>query len=1076
MRGIVDYFIKNEIAGNILMILLFIVGMFGLSQMKTTFFPEVESRIISIRAIYPGSSPEEVEEGIVSKIEENLKGLTGLERVTSVSSENSASVTVEVLKGYDTDVILQDVKNAVDQISSFPVDMEPVTIYKQENLGRVLSFAVYGDVPLKTLKKVGRNIEDELLAKDGLSKITLEGFPEEEIEIAFREADLRKYNITFNEAALRVRNTNLELTGGTIKTDKEELLIRADNKEYTAKELMDVVVKSNPSGGVIRLYQIADIRDRWEDNPQRTFIEGEPAVVVTVQNTLEEDMLTIANTVKDYIEEFNQKNEEVQALVLTDASITLNQRIELLTNNGIIGFFIVLILLAMFLHYRLAFWVALAIPISFAGMFLCASILGVTLNVISLFGMIVVIGILVDDGIVIAENIYQKYEQGAKPFEAALKGTMEVLPAVFSAIITTVIAFSAFFFIDGRLGDFFREMAIVVIFSLVFSLIEGALILPAHIAHSKALRKEGRSSKIQRGLDKLMDFLRDTLYQPVLRWAVKYNWPTLAICVAGLFMTVGALQGGLIKGTFFPVIPRDNYTVDLKLPAGTREGLTIDILNRIEAASIAVNEELSEEFFNGELEPIVKMQKNVGPTTYQGQISVFLLDGESRGDITARTIIAKVREKLGPVPEAETLTFSSGSPFGKPLSLSLLGKDGDQLDLAIQAVKDNLSKITDLKDIVDNNQEGLKEVSLELTPKAYNLGFTLRDIVTQVRQGFFGTEAQRIQRGEDEVRVWLRYDLTDRADISDLADMRIRASDGSSIPLGELATFSTERGVININHIEGEREVRIEADVANDQVSISDVTADVKEVILPEVLKEFPDVRASFEGQEREQGKTQRSLGIVMPLIFLMMFFVIVLTFKSVSQALIVFALLPFGFIGVGLGHYLQGLPISLFSILGVIALIGIFVNDALVFITTFNDKIREGYEFKEAVIETGRSRFRPILLTSITTIAGLAPLILEKSFQAQFLIPMAISVAYGLLVGTFILLVLIPALLMISNRIKRTAMSFYQGEAVAALDVEPANENRKSYFLLYLIAAVVMVIAFVILVRVLITLWDYFL
>jgi multidrug efflux pump subunit AcrB len=430
-------------------------------------------------------------------------------------------------------------------------------------------------------------------------------------------------------------------------------------------------------------------------------------VVVTVQNTLEEDMLTIANTVKDYIEEFNQKNEEVQALVLTDASITLNQRIELLTNNGIIGFFIVLILLAMFLHYRLAFWVALAIPISFAGMFLCASILGVTLNVISLFGMIVVIGILVDDGIVIAENIYQKYEQGAKPFEAALKGTMEVLPAVFSAIITTVIAFSAFFFIDGRLGDFFREMAIVVIFSLVFSLIEGALILPAHIAHSKALRKEGRSSKIQRGLDKLMDFLRDTLYQPVLRWAVKYNWPTLAICVAGLFMTVGALQGGLIKGTFFPVIPRDNYTVDLKLPAGTREGLTIDILNRIEAASIAVNEELSEEFFNGELEPIVKMQKNVGPTTYQGQISVFLLDGESRGDITARTIIAKVREKLGPVPEAETLTFSSGSPFGKPLSLSLLGKDGDQLDLAIQAVKDNLSKITDLKDIVDNKQEGL---------------------------------------------------------------------------------------------------------------------------------------------------------------------------------------------------------------------------------------------------------------------------------------------------------------------------------------------------------------------------------
>ncbi len=1074
MRSIVQYFIKNEIAGNILMILLFIMGLFGLSQMKTTFFPEVESRNISIQAIYPGSSPEEIEEGIVSKIEENLKGLTGVERVTSISSENSASLTVEVLKGYDTDLVLQDVKNAVDRVSSFPVNMEPLTIFKQENLGRVLTFAIYGDIPLMALKKIARKAEDELLAFEGLSKITLEGFPEEEIEITFREKDLRAYNVTFAEAAARVRSSNLEVTGGTIKTETEELLIRANNKSYVAKDLQDIVVKFNPNGGVVRLSQIADINDRWKDNPSRSYINGQLGVIITVQNTLEEDLLTIANHVKEYVSEFNQKNEEVQAKVISDASITLTQRIELLTNNGIIGFIIVLLLLSMFLHYRLAFWVALAIPISFAGMFLFASLLGVTLNVISLFGMIVVIGILVDDGVVISENIYQRYEEGQSAVQATINGTMEVLPAVFSAIITTVIAFSAFFFIDGRLGDFFREMAIVVIFSLVFSLVEGALILPAHIAHSKALKRENKPNAIMKGLDNIMVFLRDKTYGPILKWAVKYNWPTLAICVACLFMTIGALRGGLIKSTFFPVIPRDSFNVTLKLSAGTRENQTTDILNKIEKVINEIDDEISKDRFNNEFKIIKNIRKNIGPSTYQGSMSVELLDGETRGDLSARLIIEKIRERLGPVPEAETLTFGGGNTFGKPVSISLLGTDGDQVAEAIDALKINLRKIPDLKDIVDNNQEGLKEVKLNLTPKAEVLGFTLNDIVSQVRQGFFGAEAQRLQRGEDEIRVWLRYDLTDRSDISDLADMRIRSDSGQSIPLRELATFETKRGVIDIFHLDGEREVRVEADLLNDKVSVSDVLSDIKTLIVPEVLKDYPGVRASYEGEDREQKKTQTSLQIVMPIIFLLMFFVIVLTFKSVSQALIVFALIPFGFIGVGLGHYVQGLPISLFSILGVIALIGIFVNDALVFITTFNDKIKAGVPLEEAVIETGKSRFRPILLTSITTVAGLAPLILEKSFQAKFLIPMAISVAYGLMVGTFILLVLIPALLMISNRIKRTAVSFYEGEYLSAEIIEPATEGRKNYFLLYVISALFMIIAFSLLVMAILKLTDF--
>ncbi len=1062
MKSIINYFIQNEIAGNILMVFLLIMGYFGLMQMQTTFFPETESRVINIRAIYPGASPAEIEEGVVSRIEENLKGVTGIERTSSVSAENSGTLTVEVIKGYDTDIVLQDVKNAVESIPSLPIGLEPIVVFKRESLGNALSFSIDGDVDLRTLKQYAREVEKDLLAMENLSKVTLSGFPEEEIEVSFREADLRRYNMTFDQAATALAGANVEITGGTIKTNKEELLIRASNKEYYAKDLENTVVRTNENGGMLRLYQIADIVDKWEDQPNRTYFNSKASVVIDVQNTLEEDMLSINEKTKAYIEEFNQTHDDVQANITLDWSISLKDRIKLLRDNGIIGFIIVIILLAMFLHYRLAFWVALAIPISFAGMFICVSLLGVTINVVSLFGMIVVIGILVDDGIVIGENIYQHYEKGASPKEAALNGTMEVLPAVFAAIVTTVVAFSTFFFIDGRLGDIFRDLATVVIFSLIFSLVEGALILPAHIAHSKALKTGGKGSLVTKYLDKLMYLLRDKIYDPILRFSVNYSLPIVAICVSGMFIVIGALQGGIIKSTFFPVLPRDNFAVNLKLPAGSREELTLEVLDKIEKAAFEVSDEFSESHFNGEMGPITKVEKKLGPTTYQGNLRVSLMDGETRGDLTARTILNRLREKVGPVYEAEVLTYGSSSVFGKPVSISLLSKNSAELDLAVQELKGKLNQISDLKDIVDNNQEGLKEISLQLKPKAHNLGFTLREIMGHVRKGFFGAEVQRLQRGVDEVKVWVRYKLEDRSNISNLADMRIRSADGNSVSLSELVTFNTERGVININHIDGQREVRIEADVSNDKVSVSDVTGDIENELIPEVLAKYSSVSVGFEGQQRQTAKTQKSMQLVLPIILMVMFFIITLTFKSISQALIVFALIPFGFIGVGMGHYLRDLPISLFSALGMIALIGIIVNDALVFITTFNDRIKEGMPFEEAVIASGKSRFRPILLTSLTTIAGLYPLILEKSFQAQFLIPMAISVAYGLMIGTFILLVLIPALLVIVNRIKRTALSIWEGETVPKEMVEPASPTRRQNIPLYLFAALATLVGFV--------------
>ncbi|MCG8329079.1 MAG: efflux RND transporter permease subunit [Chitinophagales bacterium] len=1060
MKRFINYFIKYPIAANLLMFGILILGIVGGSNMKSTFFPEVESRNISIQIVYPGASPEEIEEGIVSKIEENLKGVTGVERYTSVSRENSGSVTVEVFKGYDTDIILQDVKNAVDQISSFPVGMEPPVVYKRENLGFAISFAISGDVDLRTLKRFGRQAEDDLLAIEGISKVDLTGFPDEEIEIAFREKDLRAYNLTFQQATQAIRSANIEITGGTVKGKDEELLVRARNKEYYADGLRDIVVKNTPEGGVIRLYEIADVRDKWADNPDRSFLNGHSSVVVNVQNTLEEDMISITDKVKEYIETFNKENDVVKANIIRDGSIVLKQRMALLTENGILGFVIVVILLAMFLHWRLAFWVAIAIPISFAGMFLLANAVGVSINVISLFGMILVIGILVDDGIVIGENIYQQYEQGVPRLKAALNGTMQVLPAVFSAIVTTVIAFSSFLFIDGRLGDFFSEMAIVVIFSLVFSLIEGAIILPTHVAHSKALSPERRPNKVQRGLEKVMNIMRDRTYAPVLRFAMHNRFLTIAIMVGALILTIGAINGGFIKTTFFPVIERDDINITLQMPAGTREHITADWLKHIEQAAWRANDSLSQHFFNGEKNAIERIEMNIGPSTYAGNISVNILDGENRDSMRLRDVINAIRMEAGPIPSAEVVSYGAQSNFGKPISISLVGENYAELKAATEATTQELKSLSELTDVVDNNQEGLREINITLKEKGQFLGLRIEEVIGQVRSGFFGSEVQRLQRGRDEVRVWVRYDEHDRSDITQLQDMRVRFADGREFPLSEIAELEIKRGIININHIDGKREIKIEADVANDDVSVSDITASLKSEIIPAILSDYSTVQAQYEGQNREQEKSAKSMSTVGSIVLALMFFVIALTFRSIGQTVAVFLLIPFGIIGVGIGHWLMGLPISLFSALGIIALIGILVNDTLVFVTTYNSLLEEGKSQMEAIYETGLSRFRPILLTTITTFAGLAPLLFEKSLQAQFLIPMAISVSFGLLVITVVILVLLPVFLILLNRFKVYMTYAWDGVKPSNEAVESSVRKNTGYeFLWYVLFTVIGII-----------------
>ncbi|GGH70026.1 efflux RND transporter permease subunit [Phaeocystidibacter marisrubri] len=1045
MSRLIKYFIKYPAAVYTIMVGMLVFGVVAYMNMNTTFFPVNPSRTITIRAVYPGASPQEVEEGIVQKIEDNLKGVTGVERYTSVSSENSASITVEVLKDNDPDRVLEDVKNAVNQVPSFPTDMEPIVVYKQENLNFCINFALSGEgVDLLTLKEIARGVERDLRNEHGVSKITLNGFPDEEIEIAFDENSLRAYGITFQEAARAVAATNLDITGGTIKGENEEIRIRATGKAYTADQLVNTVVKAQSDGTIVYLKDLATVRDRWNENPNRTEMNGKPSVEVLVQTTDKEDLLTVAAETRQYINQFNADHTNIQATLIRDFSVTLEQRRDLLLNNGVVGMILVLVLLSFFLNIRLAGWVAMGIPMSFLGMFILAQFFGITINVISLFGMIVVVGILVDDGIVIAENIYQHYENGKSLTQAAVDGTLEVVPAVLSAVLTTIVAFSSFFFLDGRLGDFFGDLAFIVIATLLISLFEGLFFLPAHIAHTKLKSPDAKKNRMERIMDSTMNWMRDTIYTPSLAFFLKYRAMALAMFFGLLWITIGAIKGEIVSLTFFPFIERDDITVELNMPAGTREESTQYWLDYIEEKALEANAALTEKNIDT-ADIIVKIQKSIGPTTYQGKVSVILLDSERRS-IRSAEITNALRDAVGPIYQAENLSFGTSNPFGKPISVSLLSTDLEQLEGAKGELKIALEELSQLRDVVDNDKEGVREVNLSLKTKARMLGLTLQDVLGQVRQAFFGFEAQRLQRGEDEVKVWVRLDEKDRSSITQMEELLIRTPNGAAYPLRELASYEIKRGTIAINHLDGQREVRVEADLANPDESAPLILANIRDSIVPPILHKYPDVRASFEtGQVREANKAQRSGKIVFPVVFFIMLLLITFTFRSALQTAILIPIIVFSFSGVAFGHWIHDRPLSLFSFLGIVALIGVIVNDSLVLVGKFNQNLEEGMEFDKAVFEAGRQRFRAIFLTTITTVAGLAPLILNKSFQAQFLVPMAISVAYGIAFATTLTLVCLPVSLSYLNDFRRFLHRIWYGEKISKEAVEPAVKAFKN-------------------------------
>ncbi|MDX1469851.1 MAG: efflux RND transporter permease subunit [Flavobacteriaceae bacterium] len=1058
MRKVIAYFIKYEVAVNVLLIAFLIFGFLGMLQLKSSFFPLQDAEIITINITYPGAAPQEIEEGIVLKIEDNLKGLIGIERVTSVARENGGSITVEIESDEDINDMLAEVKNAVDRVPNFPTGMEPLVVAKQERIRPTIDFAISGEnIDLATLKQIGRQIENDLRAMEGISQISITGYPEEEIEIAVREADLRAYNLTFSEVAAAVSQANILSTGGNIKTDSEDFLIRANNRSYFGDELNSLPVRAREDGTVVRLQDVATVKDRFSETPNASYFNGNVSVTVNITNTNSEDLLSTAEKVNEYVEEFNQKYTGVKLNIINDQSIRLNERTNLLLENGAIGILLVLTFLSLFLNTRLAFWVALGLPVSFLGMFIFAASFGVTINILSLFGMIIVIGILVDDGIVISENIYQHYEMGKGRIEAAIDGTMEVLPPILSAIITTILAFSTFLFLEGRIGEFFGEVSVVVILTLAISLIEALIILPAHIAHSKALVKQSpEQMKSKTGIakvfmklrmineygDRIMTYLRDNLYSPILRFSLRQRFITFAILLALMILTVSAFMGGIIKSAFFPRIDSDTVSIDLLMPEGTNPKLTDSIISMVEAAAWKVNEDYTARQ-TGNKQVVENIIKRVGPGNNKASLSVNLLPGEER-DFSSPEITTSIRNEVGEVYGVELLTFGSGGNFGgSPVSVSLLGNNTEELKAAKNELREALSSNSLLADITDTDPEGIKEINIELNESAYALGLNLREVMSQVRAGFFGLQAQRFQRGQDEIRVWVRYDRQNRESINDLDNMRIVTPTGQRVPFGEIATYTIERGEESIRHLDGLREIQVNADLDDPKGSATEIMLDIRNNIMPEILSKYPTVKASYEGQNREANKLTRSAQFTVPIIIFLIYVVIAFTFRSYSQPFLLLIMIPFSFIAVAWGHWFHDFPINILSALGIIALIGIMVNDGLVLIGKFNSFLVSGMDFDKALYEAGRTRFRAIFLTSLTTIAGIAPLLLEKSRGAQFLKPMAISIAYGIGIATVLTLIILPVLLSVTNSVKKNSKWLVSGEKVDKREVERAVKEQ---------------------------------
>ncbi len=1064
MKKILTSFARNTVFANITLVIIFLAGGMAVSSMLKETFPEFSLDTISITVPYPGADPEEVEEGVCLKIEEAIEGLEGVKQYTTTSSEGVGFAWIEVKESYDVGDVLDKVRNKVNAISTFPVDAEKPVVSEFVLRDLVSFLYLSGDMSERQLKEWAEETKDEIRNLPDISQVAVYGARDYEISIEVSEEKLQQYGLSFDMVTNAIRRSSLNLIGGTIKTREEEIRVRTQERKYSDKEMASIVVLAKPSGELITLDRIAQIKDGFIEDPSAAEINGEPAVMLMVYKTKEEDALAIAERIKTYINDEQQRLPEgANISLIYDGTEMLRSRISLLVKNGMIGLVLVFFLLWLFLDIRLSFWSGMGIPISIAGALTILWAIGATINMISLFGLIMVLGIIVDDAIIVGESIFVHRRMGKAPLLAAVDGVSEVGMPVTAAIITTIVAFVPLAYIGGIMGKFIAIMPVVVIACLVISLIECLFLLPAHLSN---LPEPVTYDAVTKGKNKIFSLLHinklvslklekfaTDSYAPFLEKVLHWRYIAFCTAIAVMLVTIGLLQGGFLKFEVFPEVDGFVMSANVELPNGTPPEVTRAAVDKVEAALLRLTDNTKTR--SGE--PLLKDRYtligqelkdygNFGPQ--YGGVQAILLDSESRGIHTKDLMVAWEKE-VGPLGGVKSLTFSglSHGPPGDPVEIWIQGHNMERIIAASEELMGRLHQFEGVTQIRSDYSPGKTEIRLTLKPEAHALGLTVEDLARQVNAAYFGAEAFRLQRGRDDIRVKIRYREDERKQLSSLDKMRIRTATNLEVPLRSVAEFNYDAGYNKIIRTDGMRRVMVSAGVDTNKANANEILTQLSKDYFPGLQEKYPSLQISTQGEQKKMRESFDSLKVGFPLAIVGIFVIVSTMFRSYIQFFVIFFTVPFGIIGAVAGHFMLGYDLSMMSMFGMVALTGVVVNDAIVLIDKINVNLSERMTFFEAIRKAGTRRFRAIFLTTLSTVGGLTPLILETDLQAKFLIPMALSIAAGVAFATVLTLLLIPSILVIFNDFRRLLHRVRRGSWPTREEVEPARYRHDNIF-----------------------------
>ena len=1024
-QGVIGWFANNHVAANLLMAVIVFFGLWSLStRIILEVFPEFERDMVTVAASYRGAAPAEVEEAVVVRIEEAIADLDGIEQITSLAYEGVGRVSIEVEKGRAQE-LLDDIKNRVDGINTFPDEVDRPVYAVQEFRRNVISVVVSGNLPEDELRRLGERVRDDLLALPEVSLVEMQGVRPFEISIEVDDLTLARYGLTFDDVVNAIRRASVDLPAGSLKTQQGEILLRTKGQSYRAEEFERIPILASPQGSSLTLGEIADIRDGFEEEALYAQFNGRPAVMIEVYRTGQQSALDVGRAVREYVQESHVTMPEGIALgYWRDRSRIVKLRLETLLNSALQGGVLVFICLALFLRLSVAIWVCVGIPISFLGALALMPVMGITLNLLSLFAFILVLGIVVDDAIITGENIYTHLKRAESSLDAAIQGTKEVAVPVTFGLLTTVAAFMPLMFVEGHRGPIFAQIPKIIIPVLIFSWVESKLILPSHMRHVSIRRQDDKA----KGFNRLQFLIADGLeraiiswYKPFLERVLVYRYLTFAIFAGLSFVVMSFVISGRYGFAFFPKIQSETARATLSMQAGTSEVITTRHVLRM----TRIAEELQEQYRDPKTgESVVKnILTSVGwsagggrhgvpsGSAELGQVSLELMPPEERTvDVSTRQLVNAWRKAIGSIPGSQELNFKAEiGRSGDPFDIQLTGQDFSVLSTIAAAVKERLHEYPGVFDIQDTFENSKPEIRLSIRADAEGLGISNADLGRQVRNAFFGAEVQRVQRGRDDVRVMVRLPKSERESLASLDSMRIRTTDGVEIPIGNIATIEEGQGFSKIRRIDRQRAINVTADANKEEVDVNRIARNL-EPFLAELLRKYPNVRYTFEGELREQSESFGSLFYGVMFVLFAIYALLAIPLRSYAQPIVVMLVIPFSVVGAVLGHMILDMTLSFMSMLGVLALGGVVVNDSLVLVDWINKRRLEGMLLNEAVRNAGVARFRAILLTSLTTFAGLSPLILEKSTQAQFLIPMAVSLGFGILYATFLSLVLVPS------------------------------------------------------------------